>query len=581
MTSFTAPEKLASNRLDTFRSWIPDGPRFCPRTGVHVAKKTLVINGDREHFSLVVDAGTLHVGDRPNHVEGTLQGLRIVRIHCEVEVEEERESVPIDQEGVLAPRILRSDAPVQLTHAHLSFASGDVSQDTVEIQLPRVSTPEPTAVPLSTPTSSGPKRLRVTDGGDQGQSFPLPETGTLTIGKTGGSATIGLHDLYVSKLHCTLQIVDGAVTVSHSEGQNGTLIDGQRLVRPKILKPGSVLRVGNSHLLLEVGPFFDGPALSTDEETKKGEGSKVMRAHTVTAEVPPPRKSTDPFVSLEGKLIGQHQLVQMIGRGHAGAVFKATNIKSGQTVAVKVFDAQFPASPAELEHFVQELRVIQPIRHPNILAMLGAGKSATNFWIAHEFVEGESAAAVIGRIASGEKSSWSRSARVAIHLARALECLEQHRYVHKNITPRNVLLQSDGYIVKLADLGISQALEGSQLRKAIENKELLEDLPYQAPEQMDPDGFVDSLADLYAVGAVVYALVAGRPPVTGDSAAEVLEQIKAGRVSRPSMFYKKVPAAFDAIVMKLLARNQEDRYQTATSLLEDLEPLSHIHNLKV
>ena len=160
-------------------------------------------------------------------------------------------------------------------------------------------------------------------------------------------------------------------------------------------------------------------------------------------------------------------------------------------------------------------------------------------------VEGESATAAIARIAGGEKSSWSRAARVAIHLARALECLHQHGLVHKNITPQNVLLQASDHATKLTDLAVAQSLEGSQLQRTVQDKKKLAELPYLAPEQMEPGGFVDGLADLYAVGAVSYALIAGRPPVAGNSASEVLEQIKAGRISRPSMFYKKVPAALD------------------------------------
>ena len=158
-----------------------------------MAKKTLVIDGDREHFSLVVVAGTLHIGDTPTRTEGTLRGLRVVRIHCELEVEEERESVPIDQEGVLAPRILRSTCSVQLTHARTSrLASCRVeasTEATAEIPLPRLSSPEPAPPPTSVLLVQNDSKSPM--GAIKAvPSFPLPETGTLTIGKTGGHATI-------------------------------------------------------------------------------------------------------------------------------------------------------------------------------------------------------------------------------------------------------------------------------------------------------------------------------------------------------------------------------------------------------
>src|SRR5262249_30975319 len=148
------------------------------------------------------------------------------------------------------------------------------------------------------------------------------------------------------------------------------------------------------------------------------------------------------LAALAGQTLGHYQTMRLLGRGHCGAVYQATHTKTGQVVALKVLAPEFPASQEELERFVEQLKVAQPVRHPNIVSLLGAGKTATHFWIAREFVEGESAAGVIARVADGDKPSWTRAARVAIHLAHALDCLHQHRLVHGNITPRNVLLQA-------------------------------------------------------------------------------------------------------------------------------------------
>jgi hypothetical protein len=129
----------------------------------------------------------------------------------------------------------------------------------------------------------------------------------------------------------------------------------------------------------------------------------------------------------------------------------------------------------------------------------------------------------------------------------------------------------------LADQGLGPALAGSRLQAAVLEKKLLAELPYLAPEQAEPGAFVDGLADLYAVGAVAYALATGRPPVTGDSPEDVLDAVRHGRVARPSSVARKVPAAFEAVGMKLLARAQEDRYPHPAALLEDLEPLAQPH----
>jgi pSer/pThr/pTyr-binding forkhead associated (FHA) protein len=538
-----------------------------------VAKKTLVIDGsDPQHFALILESDTLRIGDTAAHPEGVVRDLRVVRIHCEVEVEDDREAVPVDQPGVIAPSVLRPGGDVRLTHARLSLGSaGQAAEPSAAETVVEL----PVASDAAAPIGPVPRRLKVIDGGDQGRSFKVPASGTVTVGKTGGQADIGLHDLYVAKVHCSLAVESGVVTVTHMDGQNGTLIDGQRIVRPHVLKPGCVLRVGNSHLRLESGPFPDEPA-AKEVESRSGD-SKVLRAPPPA----PPRKSDDPLRELEGQALGPYQLGRLLGRGYTGAVYQAANTKTDQPAALKVLAAEFPATQAELDLFAREHKAVQQVRHPNLVTLLGVGRSGAHCWIARELVEGECAAAVVERIAEGEKPSWTRAARVAVHLARVLECLHQHRLVHGNITPRNVLLRETDRATKLADLRLAQAIEGSRLQQAVLEKKLLAELPFLAPEQAEPGGFVDDLADLYALGAVTYALLTGRPPATGKTPEEILDQIREGRVVRPGAYYKKVPAEFDRVVMKLLARHQEDRYPTAATLLADLEPLAQANEIKL
>ena len=153
--------------------------------------------------------------------------------------------------------------------------------------------------------------------------------------------------------------------------------------------------------------------------------------------------------------------------------------------------------------------------------------------------------------------------------------------MHGNITPRNIVIAATDHVAKLADLALVQALEGSRLAELVREKKRLAELPYAAPEQVEPNGFVDGLADLYGVGATAYALVTGRPPVSGKTAAEITAQISTGWIAKPSSIYKKTPAEFDAVIMKLLARHQEDRYATARAALNDLESLAQQHEIKL
>src|SRR5262249_47108224 len=162
---------------------------------------------------LAVEGGTLRIADGPTN-SGTMRGLRVLRVHCEVEFEDDRELIQIDETGVLHPRAFRLGTTLQLGRAQVSL-------------VPAEAAPAPVAVAEHTPEAApaaGPRRLKVVDGGDIGKSFPLPDAGVVTVGKPDGTADIGLHDFYVAKVHCSLEVTPAGVTVTHVEGPNGTLI---------------------------------------------------------------------------------------------------------------------------------------------------------------------------------------------------------------------------------------------------------------------------------------------------------------------------------------------------------------------
>jgi len=142
-----------------------------------VAKKTLIIDGgDRKHFLLSVDNGTFRLADGPSH-GGVMRGLKVVRFHCEVEFEDDRDLIQIDETGVLHPRAFRVGTTLQIGRSQVSLVATEPGAAPTAVAEPA---PEATS-------DSGPRRLKVVDGGDLGQSFPLPETGTVTVGKPGGT----------------------------------------------------------------------------------------------------------------------------------------------------------------------------------------------------------------------------------------------------------------------------------------------------------------------------------------------------------------------------------------------------------
>jgi Protein kinase domain/Inner membrane component of T3SS, cytoplasmic domain len=544
-----------------------------------MAKSVLVIESDDQgQFFLWVAGGTMTLGDAPGRAEVLLRDLHVTRVRCEVEIDEDtvvvsRPPSAAGQPG--AQRELHPGQALRLAHArmHLETLPDDSPEEATEVMAAMA--PGDAAAP---PAAEGTfKRLRVIDGADLGRAFRLPETGSTSVGKSAKHADVVLHDLYVSRVHCVLEVEGGRVLVRHSEGDNGTLINGKRITERQELHLGDVLRVGNSHLRLETALTLDSPAESEQEEEEGELTTKEDRAEETEAgsaeDAGPPHE----FV---GRVFGNYRVVQLLGRGHSGEVFRARDVRNNLAVALKVLSTDFPADGQELQKFVQALKVATQQHHPNLVTILTAGRSGPHCWIAREYVEGESVAVTAGRLAQRGKINWTRACRVAVHLARALSFLHQQRIVHGNVTPANVLLGADK-TTRLADLMLDKALEGSRLQDATLEKKLLAELPYLAPEQTDPKAFVDDLADLYGLGAVAYVLLTGRPPFSGDSPAEIIEQIRQTPVVRPTTYQRGIPAAFEAVVLKLTSKHQEDRYQTAAELLAAVEAIAEEHQVEV
>jgi pSer/pThr/pTyr-binding forkhead associated (FHA) protein len=465
--------------------------------------------------------------------------------------------------------------------------------------------PPPPPIEDDIPATALVKRLMVVDGADKGQFFFLPDDGTVTVGKSNKHADIVLHDLYVARIHCEVRMDGDRVLVTHVQGQNGTLVSGQPITGETELRIGEVLRVGNSHMQLELVPADIVTAekakasLSHAEEEEVPEeeiGLEVIEDGPEAAEervealkqvggdqYSLPHTPIDQLLTLEEQTLGHFRIANLLGRGHSGLAFRAVDVRNNHTVALKVLSPDFPASDAELQRFVKALKTATQLNHPHLVTFMGAGKNGGYCWIAREYVEGESVTRLVQRLAQrlqeGAKVEWARPVRIGVQLGKALSFLHQRHVTHGNITPRNILLRTEDRTYKLTDLMLNHGLEGSRLQKAILGKKLLSELPYLAPEQTDPHDPVTPAADVYALGGVMYAMLTGQPPYVGDTPTEVRAAIREGRLVKPSKLQKGIPPELEAVVLKMLARRPENRYPSAAELLAAVEAIAHEHGI--
>jgi len=295
-----------------------------------------------------------------------------------------------------------------------------------------------------------------------------------------------------------------------------------------------------------------------------------------------PLLSFERMNELTGHTLGDYQIGPVIGHGHHGVVFRARNAKTGQKTALKVLSADFPQNEAEFQQFTKTMATALALQHPNLVPLYAAGKSGPYCWMAQEFIDGKSLAQILQELENSHKISWHLGLRVAAHITHALDFTRQHRLIHGNVTPKNILVRGSDQAVLLNDLRLLKALKGSRLQYSVMEEKLNDERTYLAPEQVDgAKSYIDFLCDIYSLGAIVYNLITGEPIFRSDSLKEAFAAIRDDTPVRPRKIQRSIPREFEFVVLRMLAKHQEDRYQSPTEVLHDLQPIIKAHAVKV
>ena len=276
---------------------------------------------------------------------------------------------------------------------------------------------------------------------------------------------------------------------------------------------------------------------------------------------------------LVGREMGRYSLREVIGRGHHGIVFRARDGDGGPQVALKVLSPTFPHDDKEFQRFKEVVKTWVTLQHPNLIAVQNAGRSDPYCWIALELFEGESLDQILRR--TGTAIDWKVAVRAGVHLARALQATRQRRIIHGSVNPRNILYRSADKRFGLNDALFSKVLQKSILYRDSLDGKVEADAAYLSPEQLDGGtSFVDHLCDLYGLGVVLYVLVTGRPPFQGETAEETFDLIRTGSPTPPRKYQKAIPRDFERAILRMIARNQEDRYQSPDELLVEMNRIA-------
>jgi serine/threonine-protein kinase len=269
-------------------------------------------------------------------------------------------------------------------------------------------------------------------------------------------------------------------------------------------------------------------------------------------------------------LIPGFEVLGTLSEGAMGRLYRARQSSLGRVVAVKVLDASLARSPEFRIRFRREARLSAELSHPNLITTIDAGEVDGQPYYVMEFVDGSTVEDVLARQPVFEEAD---AVRIALAVAEALQYLHDHGLLHRDIKPANVILTSAGG-VKLADLGLAWSSGDDELAAAEEGK-AIGTPEYISPEQVNGHVEPDIRSDLYSLGAMLYRMATGRLPFAGATAREVMRK-HADRTTPlvpPQEVNPAISSGLNELVLKLLARDRDQRYRDPAELVAALQAL--------
>ena len=273
----------------------------------------------------------------------------------------------------------------------------------------------------------------------------------------------------------------------------------------------------------------------------------------------------DPFIGRE--LDGRYTVVEKLGQGGMGAVYRAQQHGLGREVAIKVVNSSLVQEAEVIKRFLREAKLASRLSHPNAVGVIESGQTPDGvFYLVMELVQGRTLDVII----KAEKVlPPARVVRIGSQVCDALDGAHALSIVHRDLKPSNIMLLSQGRdLVKVLDFGLAKSVAPDQTSTTMTNAGVLLGTPAFIPPELALGEACNGRADLYSLGCVLYLLASGKLPYVSDSAHELIA-LHAGDDRPPPL--TGIPPALAAVIEKLLEKNPADRYQSAAETREALE----------
>jgi len=286
--------------------------------------------------------------------------------------------------------------------------------------------------------------------------------------------------------------------------------------------------------------------------------------------LPQAQRLTQELANITSQHIPGYQILEKIGQGSMGTVFKARQLSMDRLVAIKVLNPKLAANKEFIERFQREAHLAARFSSNNVVQAIDVGTAGALNYFVMEYVEGTT---IKDELTRGKVYEEKEAVEIVLQIAQALQHAHRRNLIHRDIKPANIVLTHEG-VAKLADLGMARAT--SDTAKAKAEKGLAIGTPYyMAPEQVRGREDVDSRADIYSLGATLFHMVTGRPPFPYPTIDEVLRAHLEEELTPPDHLNTKLSAGVGEVCEIMMAKKRQKRYASPDELIVDLECLLH------
>jgi eukaryotic-like serine/threonine-protein kinase len=268
------------------------------------------------------------------------------------------------------------------------------------------------------------------------------------------------------------------------------------------------------------------------------------------------------------RTLGPYIVDRRLGHGGMGTVYAGYHAQTGDWAAIKVLAENLSADPRFRERFQGEVETLKRLNHPNIVGLTGYGEEDGQLFFVMELVDGLSLEASLG---TGQRFPWQRVIDIAVQVCAALKHAHDHGVIHRDLKPANLLMTADG-TVKLTDFGIAKLFGVSGLTLA---GSMIGTPDYMSPEQTEGHP-ATARSDLYSLGCVMYALIAGKPPFSSPSVTTIIDRVRSAEAVPLRRLVPDLPEPVERLIAQLLSKDPAQRIATPQALANLLRAMKHV-----